>query len=288
LDEYIVKGSAAESTIDDDRISHSEVMAATPEENSAGIKENHPHAETRDETSNLTSSELTEEEGTKRNTLREKVQSITGILATVAVTAVVAVAVSFREAPVVHVSTFDIGYDYVEYAADVVNETGNMLILSVGNDYQNYEKEIDSGEVTDVVADLKPDTQYTFSIRASGGLKQTYFSKNFTTAEEQTEYEPKVSDVITSRKAGANVLYVKFEVSDLYAYYSNYKLVIKSDENGVGEEIPISNISEEIPIDLDEYNGSSYVLQLTADTTMPKDNNKNIYNKTIYNAKIKN
>jgi hypothetical protein len=176
----------------------------------------------------------------------------------------------------------------------------------VSNDYQSYEKEIDSGEVTDVVAELKPDTNYTFSIRSSGGLKRTYYYKNFTTSEEPTEYEPKVTDVITNRKAGDNVLYVKFEVSDLYSYYSNYKLVIKRDDNEVGteisnssisdeisnssisDEIPIATISEEIPIDLDKYNESSYIIQLTADTAMPNDNKQKIYNKTIYSAKIKN
>lgn len=315
MDDYRVKGEVAESNIDNDRVRHSEVVAATPEENTVRIKENLPYAETRNETRDDISPEAIEEEGTKRNAFREKVQSITGIFATVAVTAVAAVAVSFREAPVVNVSAFDIGYDYVEYTADVVNETGDSLVLSVSNDYQSYEKEFDSGEVTDVVADLKPDTKYTFSIRSSGGLKRTYYSKNFTTSEQPTEYEPKVTNVITSRKAGDNVLYVKFEVSDLYSYYSNYKLVIKRDENEVGteidassiseethnasvseeiqnspgsEEIPISAISEEIPIDLDKYNASSYTIQLTADTAMPKDNQKNIHNKTIYSAKIKN
>lgn len=288
MDDYKVKGEVAESNIDSDRIKHSEVIAATPEENSVKIKETLPQAETRTEIKSEASSEHVEKEETKRNSLREKVQSISGIFATVAVTAVVAVAVSFRDAPIVHVSAFDIGYNYVEYTADVVNETGEKLVLSVSNDYQTYEKEVDSGEVTDVVPDLKPDTKYTFSIRASGGLKQAYFSKSFTTTEQQTEYKPKVTDVSTSRKDENNVLYVKFEISDIYSYYSNYKLYIKSGDNETGEEIPISTISEEIPIDLDKYSESSYTIQLTADTVMPEDNKQNIYNKTIYSAKIKN
>ena len=286
MDEYSVRGMQEESELDIDRVQHTETAQLIPEDNSKEIGETHKHVETRDEKENKLP-EVVEREEAKQSALRENVSTISGIFASVAVTAVVSVAVAFSDAPVVNISQFDVGSNYVEYVADVVNETGDSLVISINNDYQIIEKTIESGQIKEVVSDLKPDTKYTFTVKATGGIKRSYISKSFRTLQSQTEYQAKVTNVLTSRKNNDNTLYVKFEVSDIYSYFSNYKLVIK-DNSGIAGEIPITDIAAEVPINLDKYCESEYTMQLTADTVMPSDKSQNIKNKVLYSATIKN
>ena len=174
------------------------------------------------------------------------------------------------------------------YKADITNETGDNLIITISeNDKAAYEKEVTAGEITELVNSLEPDTRYSFTVRSAGGLKRTYISKSFQTTRDPTEYEPKVHEFSTRRGEGDGTLYLKFNVSDINSYYSRYKLILKSG-GSVTAEIPVSDISSEIPISLTEFTLSEYQLELTAATSMPRDIKKNITTKVIYSAVLKN
>ena len=117
MDDLTPKGLVEESVLDNDRVFHTETASKGFEENTVKVNETHRHAETRDEKSDFPDNDTLEEEERKKSTLRENVQSVTGVFAAVAATAVFAVAVAFSNAPVVNIKSFDIGQNYVEYKA---------------------------------------------------------------------------------------------------------------------------------------------------------------------------
>jgi hypothetical protein len=287
MDDFIVRGEEKESILDNDRVFHDEAYAVVSEDNAAGVDETHSHHETRNERHDIHNGDEDHRESREKGSLRENIQSFTGIFASVAVTAVVAVAVAFSDKPVVNISSFDIGNNYVEYSADINNETGKKLVISVSSDNENYEKQVDTGVVTDMVKNLKPDKKYTFSIKAADGVKHTFLTKSFRTAKSEKEYEPKVSGIITERNNSDKNLYIRFEVSDIYSYYSGYKLILK-DNGKVEGEIPIADIKKNTVLSLERYSKPQYTVELLANSSMPSDRNKNINQKTVYSAIIKN
>lgn len=283
MDELQVKYAQAESVLDNDTNSFPEKYSHPKEENTRGVTETTVHPETRDENY---SPQQAEKEESDRSTLREKVQSISGVFASVAITAVTAVAVTFSNAPVVNVSQFDISSNYVEYKANITNETGNDLVIGISNDSYSYQKKLTDGLINDAVKDLKPNTQYTFSIKSLEGLERTYYSKTFKTTRDPTEYDAKVTDIRINRDNDKNMMYVQFNLSDIYVYYSNFMLTIKNQDTTVFSKN--INISDTIPISLENLDSPMYTLELTADTKKPSDRAEKIYNKIIYSAIIKN
>ncbi|MBK1813136.1 hypothetical protein JHL18_21170 [Clostridium sp. YIM B02505] len=287
MDDFIVRGEEKESVLDNDRVIHDESYAVVSEDNASKVDETHSHHETRNEQHDLHSIDEDDNEGMGKGSLRENMQSITGIFASVAVTAVVAVTVAFSDAPVVNIASFDVGKNYVEYSADINNETGKKLLISVSSDDKTYEKEVDTGTVSDMVKDLKPDKKYTFSIKAVDGIKRTFLTKSFRTMKSEKEYEPKISGITTERNDSDKKLYIKFEVSDIYSYYSGYKLILK-DNGKVEGEIPIPDITKNTVLSLESYSKPQYTVELIANSSMPSDRNNNINQKTVYSAIIKN
>lgn len=261
MDELQVKYSQPESVLDNDTNSFPEKYSHPKEENTRNIDETTVHPETRDENY---SPQQAEKEESDRSTLREKVQSISGVFASVAITAVTAVAVTFSGAPVVNVSQFDISSNYVEYKANITNETGNDLVIGISNDSYSYQKKLTDGLINEAVKDLKPNTQYTFSIKSLEGLERTYYSKTFKTTRDPTEYDAKVTDIRINRDNDKNMIYVQFNLSDIYVYYSNFMLTIKNQDTTVFNKN--INISDTIPISLENLDSPMYTLELTADT----------------------
>lgn len=274
---------AAQSEIDLDNASYSEDgQAAIVEDNLAHISESVDHFE---ENEMALDDEATERASIKRESQREQAGRFSGIFGAIAATAVVAVAVSFSEAPIIDMTRFEIGSDYIIYSADVINETGDNLVISLSK--QGFEDEISfyDGVITRTISGLQPNTKYNFEIKSDSDLKRSFLKREVQTAKDEEEYPANIRDVKVDTSRIKDEIYFNFTVDDIYRYWSNYTLRIE-DELGGEILMPVENIENDVGISTSNLQGNHWTLYLLADTSQPSDLQNQIKNKVIYSAVI--